>query len=206
MTAQSCCRAETDKLPKKRKSVVFKKPTVSAPQDAACFAQVHWIPPNSDEEIQARWHTKDEYKEIKSSLRKVVRAAFSTYKENIDVDWDHEDYCIRGLEIITPHAIQEQRQRRQRLLAGVWNAQVRQWNEQDKIFDPEAIAMAARKHTRTSACIARSFAVRDELSASKYLDDTMGSVATKDEKKSAFETVVPLEGPTFIAGANATAA
>ena len=177
MTALACNRSTVSSAPKKRKSVAFKKPTIgsSSSQDAtSCMVQIHWIPPNSDEDIQARWHSKDDYKEIKSGLKKVVRAAYSHAKENIDVDWDHEDYCIRGLEIVTPHAIQEQRHRRQRLLAGVWNAQVRQWNQQDKIYDPEAIALESRKQTKTSACIARSFAMRDEMAANKYYETGKG--------------------------------
>mmetsp|Transcript_33796 Transcript_33796/g.81944 ORF Transcript_33796/g.81944 Transcript_33796/m.81944 type:complete len:206 (+) Transcript_33796:86-703(+) len=205
MTAQCCNRRETEKLPpKKRKCVAFKKPTVGS-QDAPCLAEVHWIPPNTDEDIQARWHSKDEYQEIKNSLKQVVRAAYSSAKENVEVDWDHEDYCIRGLEIVSPYAIQEQRERRQRLLAGVWNAQVRQWNEQDRIFDPEAIALASRKQTTTSACIARSFAARDELAASKYYDGLKTTGTAKDDNN-AVDTVVPLEEPTFVAQLNATAA
>lgn len=197
MTALSCYRSPA---PKKCKSVAFKKPSVGVAQDAACMVQIHWIPPNSDEDIQARWHSKDEYNEIKSSAKKVVRAAYSHAKENMDVDWDHEDYCIRGLEVVTPHAIQEQRQRRQMLLAGVWNAQVRQWNQQDRIFDPEAIAMEARKQTKTSACLARSFAMRDELAANKYYE-------TEGKGTEAFEqTVLPLEEPSFHSVPRATAA
>ncbi|CAJ1947331.1 unnamed protein product [Cylindrotheca closterium] len=204
MTAQSCTRTESDKLHKKRKSVVFKKASVGSPQNnASCLVHVHWIPPNSDEDIQARWHSKDEYQEIKNSLKSVVRAAYSNAKENLEVDWDHEDYCIRGLEIISPYTVKEQRERRQRLLAGVWNAQVRQWNEQDRIYDPEAIALASRKQTMTSACIARSFAVRDELAASKYYESRATGGAKEDN---AVDTKVSLEEPSFSAMGNATAA
>lgn len=201
MTAQ-CDRPESGKLPK-RKCVGFKKPIVGSQDAATCLVQVHWIPPNSEEDIQARWHSKDEYQEIKNSLKKVVRAAYGTAKENIEVDWDHEDYCTRGLEIISPYTVQEQRERRQKLLAGVWNAQVRQWNEKDRIFDPEAIALASRKQTMTSACLARSFAVRDELAAKKYYGNGITGTSKDDED---FGNKVILDEPTCSALLNATAA
>lgn len=140
---------------KKRKLV-----QIETPSDP----QIEWILPATNEEKRARWYTRSEYKEFKSSSKTVLlHMIINNDKENVD-DFSGNDYCTRGLEFMTPVASESMKKVRRRMLAAVWNAQVRQWNEQDTIFDPEAIAKACRKETHKSVRDARNFGIRDELS------------------------------------------
>eukprot|EP00980_Cylindrotheca_fusiformis_P017064 scaffold5234_cov131-Cylindrotheca_fusiformis.AAC.11 len=144
------CKSSPQHVTKKRKLVQF-----------GAQPETRLLSPVTDEEVQARWYDANDYKRFKSSIRTVVRQMINgNDKKNMIED---NEYCTRGLEIMTPAARQHLDQVRRRTLAAVWNGQVRQWNEQDKIFDPEAIARACQKETYGSARIARSFGMADEL-------------------------------------------
>lgn len=140
---------------KKLKIVQFETPSHS---------QIRWILPATDEEMEARWYTKSEYNEFKSFSKTVLRyMIIKNDMENVE-DFSGKECCTRGLERMTPVERQHMRKVRRRMLGAVWNEQVRQWNEQDTIFDPEAIAKACRKETHNSVRVARKFGFREELS------------------------------------------
>jgi hypothetical protein len=140
---------------KKRKVVQIETPS---------HPQIQWILPATDEEMKARWYTKSDYKEFKSASKTVLWHMINkSNKENVQ-DFREKEYCTRGLELMTPVASQHMKKVRREMLAAVWNAQVRQWNEQDTIYDPEAIAKACQRETHNSVRVARNFGIRDELS------------------------------------------
>lgn len=135
--------------------------------------QIRYIAAGSEEEIQEQWYTKSDYKRFKSSIRTVLRHMIGK-GEN---DTSENDCCTRGLELMTPAENQQLDQVRRRMLAAVWNGQVRQWNEKDTIYDPEAIARACQKETQNSARVARSFGIGDELALRQDCSSTKTSLS-----------------------------
>jgi len=146
---------------KKRKVVSFQ----------SCPPQVQTIPVVSDEEIRERWYNKREFKQIKSSLVEVLRLMVSN-----KVGEDEEKYSTRGLEMMTPRGTQYTKQTKLKVLAAVWNEQVKQWDQQNALYDPEAIADAARKETLQASQLARNFGLIDQRYALEGLTVKMSKL------------------------------
>jgi hypothetical protein len=77
---------------------------------------------------------------------------------------EDEGSCARGLERLTPAMKLHYINKKLKLLAAVWNAQVKQWDEQNKIFDPHTIASACQHENFQFASLARSFYALDKRS------------------------------------------
>lgn len=121
-------------------------------------APPHCLIPVADEiEIRERWYNKRDYLAIKMSVVSDLNRIAANGNHN-----SHDGFCERGLELMTPGALVHRKQIKMRVLAAVWNGQVKQWNEQDKIHDPEAIAIAYQKETLECVNLARNFGIMDE--------------------------------------------
>ena len=140
-------RHQFQHVSKKRKAVSFQ----------SCPPEIQTIPVLSAEEISMRWYNKEEFREIKTSMVQVLRLMIS----NKDVD-EEESYSTRGLEMLTPKGTQYTKQTRLKVLAAIWNAQVKQWDEQNALYDPEAIADAVRRETLQASHLARNFGLIDQ--------------------------------------------
>ena len=140
-------RQQCQHVSKRRKVVSFQ----------SCPPEIQTIPVLSDEEISARWYNKEEFREIKTSMVQVLRLMISNKAGD-----EQETYTTRGLEMLTPKGLQYTKQTRLKVLAAIWNAQVKQWDEQNALYDPEAIADAVRKETVQASQLARNFGLIDQ--------------------------------------------
>eukprot|EP00980_Cylindrotheca_fusiformis_P002400 scaffold558_cov111-Cylindrotheca_fusiformis.AAC.18 len=135
---------------RKRKVVSFSE---AAPR-------THAIPLANDGEIHERWYNRREYLAIRMSVLRHLKHMEDREKHSIGFE-----LCERGLELMTPSWLAHRKRNKTRLLTAIWNSQVKQWNEHDRIHDPEAIAVACRKETCHFVNLARQFGVVDEQAA-----------------------------------------
>jgi hypothetical protein len=135
---------------RKRKLVSFEQ---TGPQTIS-------IPVVTEDEIRARWYNKKEYVAIRMSVVADLNHIATKGNQNTN-----DECCERGLELMTAAGLVHRKHNKMRVLAAVWNGQVIQWNEQDKIYDPEAIAVAYQKETQQCVNLARSFGIMDEEAA-----------------------------------------
>jgi hypothetical protein len=147
---QAVLPCASSRAKRKRKMVSFAQ---TGPQTVS-------IPVVTEDEIRARWYNKKEYVAIRMSVVADLNHIANKGNQNTN----HE-CCERGLELMTAAGIVHRKQNKMRVLAAVWNGQVKQWNEQDKIYDPEAIAIAYQNETQQCANLARSFGIMDEQAA-----------------------------------------
>lgn len=95
--------------------------------------QVQRIATPNQDELQTRWYSKQEYADIRASVVKAIR--------------NPGEECTRGLEMMTTEGVAHRKQTKCKVLVAVWNCQVKQWNEQNRIYDPESIALAYQQET-----------------------------------------------------------
>jgi hypothetical protein len=147
---QAVLSCTSSRAKRKRKVVSFEQ---TGPQTLS-------IPVVTEDEIRARWYNKKEYVAIRMSVVADLNRMATEGNQNTNVEW-----CERGLELMTTAGLMHKKQNKMRVLAAVWNGQVKQWNEQDKIYDPEAIAIAYQQETQQCVNLARSFGIMDEQAA-----------------------------------------
>eukprot|EP00526_Cylindrotheca_closterium_P019493 CAMPEP_0113608034 /NCGR_PEP_ID=MMETSP0017_2-20120614/3704_1 /TAXON_ID=2856 /ORGANISM="Cylindrotheca closterium" /LENGTH=236 /DNA_ID=CAMNT_0000516681 /DNA_START=38 /DNA_END=748 /DNA_ORIENTATION=+ /assembly_acc=CAM_ASM_000147 len=137
-------------MKRKRKAVSF----------ASSPSQVLYLPETGEDEQQAKWYSKQEYAEFKAAIVKSVNAM------GTDNDGG-ENICSRGIEFMTHAGIAYRKQIKLKVLAAVWNGQVRQWNEQNRIHDPVSIALACQKETLQCMHMAWTLGQLDQEAATK---------------------------------------
>lgn len=134
----------------KRKVVSFES---SAPK-------VVVLPATNEAELRSKWYSKQEYAEFKASMIKTIAA--------IDAgNCQQANMCTRGLEFMTQAGLRQKKQTKVKVLAAVWNGQVRQWNEQNRIYDPVSIALSCQQETLQCVHLAWTLGQLDQQDAIK---------------------------------------
>lgn len=107
---------------------------------ASSPSEVQHLPRADAEELQSKWYSKQDYARFKAAIVQHVNSMGTNNAGG-------ESICSRGIEFMTRAGVAYKKQIKLKVLAAVWNGQVRQWNEQNSIYDPESIAMACQKET-----------------------------------------------------------
>jgi len=113
--------------------------------------QVQRIATPNQDELQTRWYSKQEYSDIRASVAKTIS--------------NPGGECTRGLEMMTTGGVTYRKQTKCKVLAAVWNCQVKQWNEQNRIFDPESIAQVYQQETLQCVRMAWTLGQMDQQAA-----------------------------------------
>ncbi|CAJ1945101.1 unnamed protein product [Cylindrotheca closterium] len=133
---------------------------------ASSPSQVLQLPETEETELRSKWYSRQEYAGFKAAIINSVNAVGPTTAGG-------ESVCSRGIEFMTKAGLAYRKQTKLKVLAAVWNCQVRQWNEQNRIYDPVSIALACQQETLQCTYMACTLGQLDQQAAIEEYQRTM---------------------------------
>lgn len=125
---------------------------------ASSPTKVVLLPETDEDELRSKWYSKQDYAQFKESNLRCITAMDGGKNGDATV-------FSRGLELLTPSALAHKKRTKLKVLTAVWNGQVRQWNEQNRIYDPVSIALACQQETLPCVQMAWTFGQLDQKAA-----------------------------------------